>query len=570
MNSTGASINLTYVAVNPTGLSPSAYQASTTIYGNPLSGPGGTPQAISNPGTISMGTTPHLVSVILPGMHILGATGGGTIGPYGIFGSTGTGGVGSYILNANQASFTFTATGTNGATQITLSAAPATTLVQGQAISGTGFAAGTTVGTIVSGTGGSGSVYNISQALTATLSGSNNVTAAGTIGSSGTPVSIYVYTAFYYTAASVISTAPYGSVAAPTRANHGDFISVVGNNNTTAPYGSVHSGWGGTIGNAAMLYGVFPATTSGAPNTASLASLCKKTIDIPAFATANGLTVNSLYRLNDLGVFGNSSVAEFTGYISGASGTSGGTATLNLSTSVNGPSTVASMPTNTIISGVGIAGCPSSCPKLTTPSTGVITFGSGITSANLGSSGSPVALKGGAFAPMTPLQSNTFTGYVDNAGSVPTLHITALPTSPTYAAATFTGSLVSSFTGGTGGTSSTTLTVTAPTSASAVPVLGVGTQIQTTPGTVLATVPGQLTSTAASGVLGEAGTYSLNTAINVANGTMYGTGPLASRTDHVGDDRRNRKFHGRTICDRRRRELDRAAAPDHGRIELDL
>lgn len=510
--STGASANLTYVAVTGT--------SGTTLVGNPLNGVAGTPQA-NNPGTISTPGGSQLVSNIVPGMRVLGATGSAVVSPYGTFGSTGTGALGTYGLTANQASFQFTATGTSGASQITLSGAPATTLVQGQAISGTGIASGTTIGTISSGSGGSGSVYNISAPLTGTLSGSNNVTAAGTIGSSGAPVSLYAYTAFYYNTVAVTSSAPYGSVSSLPRTNYGDFLAVFGANATQAPYGSFKSGWGGTIGNVAMLYGAFPQTTGGSPSTASLASLCKKTTDLNTFAAANGMTVNALYRLNDLGIFGDSSGADFTGYISGASGTSGGTATLNLTAAGSGATTVAAMPSNAIISGAGIPGCPSSCPKLTTPSSGLITFGSGITSANVASMGSPIALKAGAFAPMTPLQSNTVSGYIDNgSGSTPTLHVLSLPTSPANAAANFTASLGTQITASiASGTNQ--LVVTSPTNTgSNSAALGLGMTVN---------IPGGTPSTAHIQSLGTAlgfnGTYTLDTTVTGASTaeTMFGT-----------------------------------------------
>ena len=58
--------NQTYVAVAGT--------SGTTLKGNPLSGPVGTPQPLSNPGAYSSGGT--LVSVIMPGMQIYGAAAG--------------------------------------------------------------------------------------------------------------------------------------------------------------------------------------------------------------------------------------------------------------------------------------------------------------------------------------------------------------------------------------------------------------------------------------------------------------------------------------------------------------
>ena len=80
--------NWTYVAVAGT--------TGTTLVGNPLSGPVGIPQAISNPGSYSSGG--GLVSVILPNMQVLGVTSSDVIAPYGTYGGTGVGGIGTYAL----------------------------------------------------------------------------------------------------------------------------------------------------------------------------------------------------------------------------------------------------------------------------------------------------------------------------------------------------------------------------------------------------------------------------------------------------------------------------------------
>lgn len=369
------------------------------------------------------------------------------------------------------------------------------------------------------GTGAAGT-YTVSNTNAGSYSGTGSAALAGTLGSSGSPVNIFAFTGFYYYGA-VASTNPSGgSVTALPRANQGDFVSVFGTGQVGAPYGAYKDGWGGTIGNVAMLYGVLPQTTGGAPSTASLASLCKKTTDIQSFAAANGMTVNSLYRLNDFSIYGNSGYATVQGYVTNSTGTN---ATLNVIGSPIFGSLTAAGSVTAKLTGVGLS--VSSPPTVALTGSSATTYAiTPNTTAAVGSSGSPVTFSLGAFAPMTPLQSSTFTGYIDNAGSVPTLHVTALPTTPAGAAAAFTGSLTSSFTGSTNGT--TTLTVTSPTNAATAPVIGVGTQIQTTIGTVLATVQSQLTSTAASGVLGLAGTYQLNTSVASASGTFYGTGPL--------------------------------------------
>ena len=76
-----------------------------------------------------------------------------------------------------------------------------------------------------------------------------------------------------------------------------------------------------------MLYGVLPQTIGGVPATTALASLCKKTTDIQSFAAANGMTVNSLYRLNDFSIYGDSGYATIQGYLTNTTGTN---ATLNV------------------------------------------------------------------------------------------------------------------------------------------------------------------------------------------------------------------------------------------------
>ena len=425
---------------------------------------------------------------------------------------------------------------------------------------GSGFSA-TTIVALLTGSGASGSTYQVSVSQTAA---SGTITAAGTIGSSGSPVNIFAYTAFYYFTA-VPSTNPSGgSVTAFPRANQGDFISLFGTNSPTVPSALVKSGWGGTIGNIAMLYGVWPQTTGGAPATTSLASLCKKTADIQSFAAANGMTVNSLYRLNDFSIYGDSGYATIQGYVTNTTGTN---ATLNVIGSPIFGSLTAAGSVTAKLTGVGLS--VSSPPTVPLTGSSATTYAvTPNTTAALGSSGSPVIFSVGAFAPMAPLQSTTFTGYIDNAGSVPTLHVTALPTTPANAAANFTGALTSSFTGSTNGT--TTLTVTSPTNPSATPVLGVGTRIQTTIGTVLATVQSQLTSAVSGGVLGLAGTYQLSASVATASGTFYGTGPLPAGPQTLTDQQSHWYDRRWTICDGWRREPDRPAAPHHERLWLNL
>ena len=110
----GGIAGITYVAVNPTGLSASAYQASTTIWGNPLSGPGGAPQA-NNPGASGSGGT--FASVPIPGYQLLGAAANINVSPYNV----GAGTPATLTTNNTPTSgVTFTVSSTSGL-QITVS-----------------------------------------------------------------------------------------------------------------------------------------------------------------------------------------------------------------------------------------------------------------------------------------------------------------------------------------------------------------------------------------------------------------------------------------------------------------
>ena len=286
--------NQTYVAVAGTG--------GTTVVGNPLSGPVGTPQA-NNPGASGTGGT--MVSVIMPNMDVLGTTsitvGGSVIAPYGTFGGTGTGGVGTYALTVNPGTSTFTAKIDNGSgaagTTLTMSGGVAPPLVVGSAFTGSGVTAGTIVTAVLS---TSTFTVNNSQLVT-----SETMTNAGTIGSSGAPVTLFAFPNHYFSAvASITATAPYGGVTtARTQGTLGDVWSFIGSTGTGVGQG--RQGWGGALANVSMLWGAFPQATGGAPDTAKLAALCKKTPgnDLQSFAAANGLTVHSLYRLNDPGIW---------------------------------------------------------------------------------------------------------------------------------------------------------------------------------------------------------------------------------------------------------------------------
>jgi hypothetical protein len=503
--------NHTYVAIAGT--------SGTTIVGNPLSGVGGGLSPITSPGAFVSGG--QMVSVIMPGMRVLGSSPGASsaIVPYGMFGGTGLGGVGTYGLTSNQSTFTFTASIAATTGVMTVTGAPSgffQQLAVGEAFSGTGTGSLIITG-YISGSGSTGT-YNTNY-TTATAIGSETMTAAGTIGSSGAPVTLFASPAFYYQTAG--SSTPAGGTVSNNSLSvfGGDFLGPVWGANGTGAAPS-KSGWGGSIANVAMLYGPQPLQSGGVLSTTALASLCKKTTTVPAFAAANSLTVNSFYPLSDIGVYGDASVAQLSGYITATSGAT--TGVLNLSEPpITGALTGSGTPT---LSGPGIPGCPSGCPTVTRGAgpTYAVTWASGI-GANVGSSGSPVEMAAGAYKPATPLASSNLEGYIDTAGgggTLPTLHITAFPTN---GSAFFTGQLSSSMTGTISGS---VLTVTAIPSG-ALSVIGVGTIINSAPGA--ATSFGPLTVTSLGTGIGGTGTYNLSGSTTVSTAeSILGTGVLPS------------------------------------------
>ena len=210
--SASVNVNLTYIVTSITGSGP------YIVTGNPLSGPNGIPQAIGAPGTITGSGT--LVSVILPGQTILGATPNPTyILPYGTNGTTGVGADGTYALSANQ-------------------------------------------------------------------------TVA--IGSSGSPVTIFTFSSFYYSAAVNGGIPAGGTVTVRLNSTIGDFIPTLGTAIASVS-GSAKAGWGGSLGNFATLWGVLPSQAGGAPSISDLASICTKQTDIRAYAAAKSIKVHSLY-----------------------------------------------------------------------------------------------------------------------------------------------------------------------------------------------------------------------------------------------------------------------------------
>jgi hypothetical protein len=434
VTSSGAgSFNATYIVVlgtTPTG---------TTVVGNPLSGPLGYPQSSGLTSGSSYTSGGSMVGVITPNMQIFGGTGASQVLPFGTYGGTGTGGTGTYGLNNNQSTFTFTGSASNGSTTIAVSglaASPPQNLAIGEAISGTNIASGTTITGYQSGATGSSGNYTLSAATTGAVSGT--VTAAGLIGSSGTPVAMFAWTAFFYTGAATPSeTTTIPVLTARTQSSVGDFFNTIGAYNTLQP--PQFAGWGGSLANAADFYGVFPNTAT-TPSTTALNSLCEKTTDFQTFASANSFTIHSLYRLNDPGMWGDSGNAQITGYLSGATGTSGGTATLNVVSTLTGSLALPTSTQTAYLAGMGInpAGPPSFTLTASSSSTYTVTFPSGYTSVNVGSSGSPVMLSVGAYKPALPNVNNGFNGYITSTGGgMGTLTVTSIASANR---ATFTGS----------------------------------------------------------------------------------------------------------------------------------
>ena len=436
-NSGPGSFNLTYVAVAGTTLT------GTTIVGNPLSGPLGTPQvsALTNSSVMTGGSSPQMVSVIMPGMRIFGATptnNFGVISPFGTYNSSGTGGFGTYGMTTNPASFPFGVTvpsnGVYTATGLTTQQLTIGTNLIGTDSSGncgctsiqiTGF--GTGLGTAPTLNGTYQTNYN-------TLGGTGtfSTSTANGVGSSGSPAPLFASPPFYQ---SIIGTPGSGSlslsppsttftVTPVPQTTIGDFVTSIGTELTTSVPGVTGTGWSGTLANVADLWmpgatstsGGFPTQAGGAPSTSALAGLCKKNPnnDIQQFAAANGFTVHSLYRLNDPGIFADSSVAGFTGSISGASGS---TATLNVTSTQTGSTTA--MPNRTVIGGVGF--CANTvCPTTTggSGSTYALSFGAG-TAMNASSE----AMTAGAYVPAVPTPTSAVNGWIDQPGGVPTLHV---------------------------------------------------------------------------------------------------------------------------------------------------
>ena len=511
---TPSGYNHTYVAVAGT--------SGTTIVGNPLSGPVGTPQFLSNPGSFVSGGT--MVSVIMPDMQVNGFNAGSVIAPYGTFGGTGSGGVGTYAFTANAVPFTFTGhidNGSGGSGNILT--APANFVVIGSNVTGAGVTAGTVVDGLLTAT-----TFHVNNAQ---LVPSETLTNTGNVGSSGAPVNLFAYPLFYQSGANSL-TSP-GFVTTPrTRTALSDFINIIGG--ATTFVGKAVSGWNDSLANVGMFYGVFPPDSSGAPDTTQLASICKKQQDPQTFAQAqtvagNPITVNSLYRLNDLGIWGDSSDATIVGYVTNTSGTN---ATLNVVSTMFGSLALATGTQTATLTGPGLP-TPASSPTipLTTSASSTYALTPNPTAA-VASVGSPVTFNVGQFQPAAPLQSNLVNGFI----SGNTLTVTSVQSAAT---STFTGQLNTGFTAtidNGSGSAGNILTVTAPLAALNAgngSVIGVGTTISGA-GVTSATVLNQINPTGATGgVFGFAGHYTIDGSPQLVTPAeaMLGGGPIPGLRD---------------------------------------
>ena len=444
----GGSFNLTYIAVAGT--------SGTTIVGNPLSGPVGVPQASSLTGS-STGSGGALVSVIMPGMVVAGATGSANISPYGTFGGTGQGGVGTYGLTATQATFTFTGATSGASATLTISGLVASSqeIVVGQYVTGTNIPSNTHISAFGTGSGGNGT-YTMSNSSTGTVSGT--VTDSGAIGISGSPVNLYAAAGFYYNvlAADPATTPGGGTVSAHTVAAITDFFNVLGAESVGAITGVVGNsrGWGGAIANVGMYEGEpFPMASGGVPSSTAFNQICGKTQEFHTWASNNGGVWRSLYPLSDGGIWGDDGNAQITGYITNVGGSA---ATLNVVSTPAGSLAVATGTQTAYLSGLGLV--PSSAPTITLTTSASSTYSiTPNTTAALGSSGSSVTFSVGAYQPMaTQAKTSVATSVVQGYISGSTLTVTGVPTSGSAAYATFTGTY-------SGAATTANLTTSAPT-----------------------------------------------------------------------------------------------------------
>lgn len=402
-------------------------------------------------------------------------------------------------LGAPQALASFGAPGTGGSFQ--------SVLIPGMAI--VGAATGTVISPFAAGQVGQGTntgAYALTVSQTATA---------------GTPVG-FAYSAHFFTATGT-------TVTARTQAALGDFWSIIGSSSLAQTSGGVVArvGWGGSLADLSMVYGQFPMTATGDPDVTQLKALCQQSPgnNLPGFAATNGLTIHTLYRMDDPGLWADSGLGAFNGtLVSGA-------------LTVNSGAPATPWPNTTVIAGPGIAGCPLTCPT--------VTANSGASSYMLSGGGSigPIAMKAGASRPAIPIPSNQFNGYIDSAG----LHVTSLPAAAV--ASGFTGTLGIILTGahvdnGTVSVAGNILTVGGPASPNngTYGFLGIGTTIyggsitSGSPVTITAmapTVDPNPSQTACGGSpctgIGGAGTYQVNSSAQTsgASGTLFASGLLS-------------------------------------------
>ena len=223
----------------------------------------------------------------------------------------------------------------------------------------------------------------------------------------------------------------------------GDFTTLIGGSNT-ALTGSAKTGWGGAIGNFATLWGALPNQSGGAPSTADLASICTKQTDIQTYALTHNIKVNSLYRLNDPEIWGDSSNATITGYITNSDGSH---ATLNVLSTPYGSLALAIGTETAKLTSVGLPVASPVTIPLTTTATSAYAITPN-TTAVLGSIGSPVTFAVGAFAPRVAYPVEHGQGLYQPCGGVSTLHVTSLDDGVSHSGlVTFTGTLGTNLTG---------------------------------------------------------------------------------------------------------------------------
>lgn len=358
------------------------------------------------------------------------------------------------------------------------------------------------------GTGGIGT-YSLAATLTSTLGGG-----------AGPGTNLFAWPSHYYTATATGTplTPPGATTASVGQSGDGDLFPLIGA--AAASFGKT-VGFGGAYSDWAMLYGSFPQNADGTPATTgtnSLASLCTRAVDLPAFAATNSMTVHSRYELNDLGVLGDSSIANATGSV-----TTGGALTITA-----GAPGVA-WANGLFVSGNGL--CTNGCPTITGNS-GVASYTLSKTYANAITS-EPVKI--GTFNQAAPFAAANWKGYIDNA-TPPLLHVTNLDISGAGTGAgyaKFTGNLSLGFTGnispGSGPFSITqTSNQMVVTGLASNGVLQVGSAI------VAPTMPAGMviTSLSPSGTLGGNGTYTVSVfqsvgATTVTNGGAIGQSVLS-------------------------------------------